>query len=239
MKTLLLAGFALAAVVASGPVLASTVPAATAPKARAAPAKAVSRAEMTQKVQQHFARLDSDRDGFISKAEADSASHSRRAHRTQRVEMRGTAIFDRLDTNKDGIVTRLEAEPFFASGQVDIAHSGPGDAQPRRDGDALVSRHDSNRDGSITRAEFEAGRAQHAQNVARRRQSAGMRHPGLGGRMFETADANKDGRVSLAEASSAASAHFDAADTNRDGIVSPVEMRQARKVLAPESGRRR
>ena len=239
MKTLLIAGVAVAAIVAVGPALARTpVPGAATPKQGVAAARAVTRAEVTQKVQQHFAKLDADRDGFISKAEADAATQVRRAHMNQRMEKRGAAIFDRLDTNKDGMATQAEAAPFFASGQVDIANSGPGKNKSRRNWEALAARHDTNKDGAISRAEFETGRARHAQSVAQRRPAAGLRHAGLGGRMFETADANKDGRVSLAEASSAATAHFDAADANRDGTLDGAEKRQARKAMRPRSDRR-
>ena len=44
--------------------------------------------------------------------------------------------------------------------------------------------------------------------------------------MFEMADANKDGRVSLAEAQAAALQHFDMVDANRDGRISPEERMQ-------------
>jgi len=53
---------------------------------------------------------------------------------------------------------------------------------------------------------------------------------GFGGRMFEMADANHDGRVSLAEAQSAALAHFDRADLNHDGRITPDERQQARQL---------
>ena len=53
---------------------------------------------------------------------------------------------------------------------------------------------------------------------------AGMGH--LGGRLFEMADANHDGRVSLAEAQAAAMAHFDKADLNHDGRITPEERAQ-------------
>lgn len=237
MKTHLLAGLAVAAVAL--PVLASAqAPSASPPAHHAAPGKNLTRAEASQKVQQHFARLDTDRDGFITKTEADGAKQTWSEKRHQRMEHRGSAMFDRLDTNKDGVVTRAEAEPFFASRQVDIAHVEPGDSKPRRNWDALISRHDANKDGAISSAEFEAGRAQHAQKMAQRRPAAGMHHAGLGGPMFERADANNDGRVSLAEANAAALAHFDAADTDRDGIVSRSEMRQARKAMATKDDRR-
>jgi hypothetical protein len=54
---------------------------------------------------------------------------------------------------------------------------------------------------------------------------------GFGGRLFEMADANKDGRVSLAEAQAAALAHFDRADTNRDGQITPEERSKAHATM--------
>jgi hypothetical protein len=54
-------------------------------------------------------------------------------------------------------------------------------------------------------------------------------HPGMGGfggRMFEMADANKDGRVSLQEAQTAALQHFDMADLNHDGRITREERMQ-------------
>ncbi|UFN50579.1 EF-hand domain-containing protein [Roseomonas sp. OT10] len=49
-------------------------------------------------------------------------------------------------------------------------------------------------------------------------------------RLFEAADANHDGRVTLDEAWALASARFAEADANRDGAVTPEELRDfARK----------
>ena len=48
-------------------------------------------------------------------------------------------------------------------------------------------------------------------------------------RLFDAADVNKDGRVSLEEARQAVLQHFDAADLNRDGTLTPDERRQASK----------
>src|SRR5207342_2569804 len=53
----------------------------------------------------------------------------------------------------------------------------------------------------------------------------------MGGRMFEDSDANKDGRVSLQEATDAAVRHFDMADTNRDGRITPEERMQMHRQL--------
>jgi hypothetical protein len=47
--------------------------------------------------------------------------------------------------------------------------------------------------------------------------------------MFDAADTNKDGRLSLEEAQQAALRQFDAADLNRDGVLTPSERRQASK----------
>jgi Ca2+-binding EF-hand superfamily protein len=239
MKKILLSAVAIAAIAAIAPATAQnavSTPGASVhhPKAM----KTVTRAGVAQKVQQHFAKLDSDGDGYVSKAEADAAraSMGQRAH--QRMQKRGTTMFERIDTNKDGVLTRAEAEAVFAKGQVDIAHAGPGDKQPRHNWDALVSRFDTNKDGAISRAEFDSGHAQHAQNKAQRRPAAGMRHAGMAGPMFERADANNDGRVSLQEATSAALAHFDAADTNRDGTLTHDEMRQGRHKMKTTEPRR-
>jgi EF hand len=54
---------------------------------------------------------------------------------------------------------------------------------------------------------------------------------GFGGHLFEMADANHDGRVSLQEAESAALQHFDRADLNHDGRITPDERRQAHELM--------
>jgi Ca2+-binding EF-hand superfamily protein len=55
-------------------------------------------------------------------------------------------------------------------------------------------------------------------------------------RMFDIADANKDGRVSLEEAQQAALRQFDAADLNHDGVLTPDERRQASKAERAKRG---
>ena len=54
---------------------------------------------------------------------------------------------------------------------------------------------------------------------------------GFGAHLFEMADANHDGRVSLAEAQAAALAHFDKADINHDGRITPDEQQQMRQTI--------
>lgn len=187
MKKLLIGGAAGAALIAGTAVLAQ--PAAQAP---VAPGKVHTRASVQAKVAEHFARLDTNRDGFVTKAEADAAKASHAARRGERKAKRSGATFERMDAN---------------------------------------------RDGSIARAEFDAARSRREQRVAARdkdgdgrpdarRMHGGRGFGGFGGQMFEIADANRDGRVSLQEATGAALRHFDAADTNRDGQVSHEERRQ-------------
>jgi hypothetical protein len=49
--------------------------------------------------------------------------------------------------------------------------------------------------------------------------------------MFDRSDADKDGRVSLAEMQQAALARFDRADLNHDGTITPDERQQARQLF--------
>jgi EF hand len=105
-------------------------------------------------------------------------------------------------------------------------------------GGRAFERLDTNRDGSISRAEWDARAAERQQRRAARgdvrdgrRMAHGMRMFGAGlrGRMFDLADADRDGRVTMAEAQQAALQHFDRVDVNRDGTVTPEERRQARE----------
>jgi hypothetical protein len=60
---------------------------------------------------------------------------------------------------------------------------------------------------------------------------------GLRGHMFDMADANRDGRVTLQEATAAAYRHFDMADVNRDGRITPDERMQMRQRMRTEHRR--
>lgn len=215
MKTFLISATAIAGVLAVAPALAQTAP--VAPAAHPMQMHAMTRAEVTQKVQQHFAKLDANKDGFVTKEEVDSAHEQMRSKIITRVEQRmgdhdgampdRGAMFDRLDANHDGSISREEfmaAKPMVQERRVVVMNGGP-------DGDG------------------------HAMGMGMHRM--GM-HGGMFGRMFATADANKDGRVSLQEATNAALAHFDAADTNHDGTITPDEMRAAHKAMGARPGRR-
>lgn len=181
------------------------------------------RTEVVAKVREHFAQLDGNRDGFLTKDEADAGRKlfkdrvgQKRGERGQSMERRDpTAAFGRLDTNRDGMLSPQE----FARGR-----------------EMRIERRMAMKDGAPA-----GGQADVPRQGMRRHRMGGMRMGGMmGGRMFEMADANKDGRVSLQEATDAAVRHFDMADANRDGQVTPDERRQMRQQMierrAPKAG---
>lgn len=176
------------------------------------------RTEIVAKVREHFAQLDGNRDGFLTKEEADAGRKliGERVRQKlgeqggQRLERRDPKVaFERLDTNRDGMISPDE----FAKG----------------------------RETRIERRVMKDGAGGHAgmpHQGMRRHRMGGMM---LRGHMFEMADANKDGRVSLQEATEAAVRHFDMADANRDGQVTPDERRQMHRQMidkrrAPKAG---
>lgn len=211
MKKLLFAGVAAAAFVVLAPAVAQNAPTA-APAATQVPPRAPmmmreqTRDGVVAKVREHFAKMDTNRDGFVTKAETDALHTQMKAkfaegraermeHRKERTDMRREHTFERLDTNNDGSISRAE---------FDAAHQAR-TAMRDRDGDGHAdARRMKGKMGKMHRG--------------------GMGH--MSGQMFEMADANKDGRVSLQEAQDAALRRFDMADTNRDGRITREEMMQ-------------
>jgi len=57
---------------------------------------------------------------------------------------------------------------------------------------------------------------------------------GLHGRLFDKADVNHDGKVTLQEATDTALRHFDMADANHDGKITPDEHMQMRQKIRIE-----
>lgn len=195
MKALLVGGALAAAAV---PAIAQAVqPAPAAPRAH----QTLTRADVQAKVTEHFARIDANRDGFVTKAEAEAGK---------------AAMHGKM---RERFAERLERHGQGAAGA------------PLADRGAAFDRLDTNRDGAISRQEWDAGRVAREKRIVVRREGGpggarmGMRMGGLGGRMFEMADADNDGRVSLAEAQAAALRHFDMMDSNRDGRITPDERR--------------
>lgn len=153
-------------------------------------------------------------------------------------------IFARLDANHDGFLARDE----IGSGRMERGQRAgdAGDPAMRTGGqNGMFDRIDTNHDGSISRDEFahapkreDRGVAVHnGENEGGMRPMHGMGMAGLHGRMFDMADANHDGRISLQEATDAALRRFDMADLNHDGQLTAQERAQAHQAMkAQRSG---
>jgi len=188
-------------------------------------------------VREMFGKLDANKDGFVTRDEA-NAGHQAMAgkmHADFRKKFAGTdfprpdrgAMFDKLDANHDGAISRQEymnAKPDIRERHVfvmrdgdgpvevsaDVDHAGPPDGHPR----VMIMRHGAE--------PIEVG-APGGPGGKVMRMHGGM---GLHGKMFEMADANHDGRVSMDEMTTAALRHFDQADANHDGKLTPDERTQ-------------
>jgi Ca2+-binding EF-hand superfamily protein len=178
------------------------------------------RADVPTRAQRMFARLDLNRDGNITREEVAASRAKFEAAMSKSAPKRASRLFNRLDANHDGQITQAEID---AARAVRVSRGGGTNNTRHRAGSStLMARADSNKDGAITRAEYDSAVAAGKVRV---------RHPNMRGsaiaRLFDTADVNKDGRVSLEEAQQAALQHFDAADTNHDGVLTSDERRQA------------
>ena len=219
-----LIGGAIAALIAGGAAFAQGQPAPQPghPGGRAFMTQTENRADVAAHVQKMFARLDTNHDGFITKAEVDALEAQHADKLEKRAERFDPAkIFDRLDANHDGKVTEAEAEA--AHHEHAVAKGGQPAIAKATGAGRMFARADANKDGILTRAEFDTAAAQMKAHM----EQAGMHSGGFAGHMFEAADTNKDGKVSLAEAQAVALQHFDRADLNHDGKLTPQERQQA------------
>lgn len=179
------------------------------------------RADIGSHVERMFKQLDLNHDGFITRDEIAASQSQFDAKMSKNAPKRAAKMFDRLDFNHDGKITQADID---AARAARLAKSGKTPKASRHGASTLFAKADANNDGVVTRAEFDAATASGKVKV---------RHSNMRGsaivRLFDLADANKDGRVSLEEAQQAALQHFDAADLNRDGVLTPDERRQASK----------
>lgn len=180
---------------------------------------------------------------MIATAEMPGGGHDMKAPLTRAsAEAKVKAMFAKADTNKDGAVTQAEVKAAM-------------DARRATRFGQMFDRLDANKDGQISRAEFVDGHKPGGHDpdgpgpkgiaVGEPNPSApsgmggmGMKHHGMGGmmgaRMFEKADADKDGKVTLAEATRAALTHFDAVDANKDGTITPEERKAFHEKMRAE-----
>jgi len=245
MKNLILAGAAAAAVIAIVPAVAQPAPppppgvapgVAPVTEVRTQvirmPRMAETRDAVVAHVRDMFARLDTNKDGYITKPEADAG------HQAMAGDWRGKfgkhfegadfphpdrgAMFDKLDANKDGAISRQEfmaAQPQINQRHVIVMRDGEGGQRVEVDGKPVEG------DGGPG--------APHVKM---------MRMHGMGGmhgKMFEMADANHDGRVSMVEMTNAALRHFDEADANHDGKLTPDERMQMHREMIEKHAKAR
>ncbi|QVM84969.1 EF-hand domain-containing protein [Novosphingobium decolorationis] len=160
------------------------------------------------------AMMDADKDGIVTRAEAQAAAEAMftrmdvnkdgkidAADREARQTARRTAMFEKLDTNGDGSISKDE----FMS--AERGHRGDrGDRGPRADGEGRHGKHHM------------------------RRGHHGPRHGG-GMMMMRMADTNKDGAITREEAVAAALTHFDMVDADKDGQITPEERKAAHEKM--------
>lgn len=176
-----------------------------------------------------FERHDINRDGFLSRAEAEPIGV--RSHAVSAES--ATAAFHRLDANGDGFLSRAEADATLAripgasfdasdadrDGFLNLAEATPHmrwiESRNAPAGTSFESL-DANRDGFLSRAEVEP--------ALRTTQVADGRYVTVPVYTFDTLDADRDGFLSRSEAAPAANPPtFDRYDGNRDGFLSRAE----------------
>lgn len=172
------------------------------------------RDQVVAKVRGHFARIDTNRDGFIA---GDEMQTMRGKHQGMKRHMRDPSkAFERLDANRDGAISRDE----FAKGlEMRKNRRMAMHGQAGAPGAPGATQHDGQR-GMMKMHRMGGGR--------------------MGGGMMKMADLDRDGRVSLQEATTSALQRFDRVDANRDGRITPDERRhnrdQRKQMRAPKAG---
>jgi len=192
----------------------------------------MTRDDVIRHVRETFQRFDTNHDGYVTRDEIE-AFHAKFANMgpmiRERVEdhrmMMGSpaAMFDRMDTNHDGSISRQEfmaAHSQMREKRMVMIDDGSGGNHMKMPMEDMGGEHMKMPDGM-----------DHQKMEFRFRTMAPMRATergmgSFGAHLFEMADTNRDGRVSLQEAESVALQHFDRADTNHDGKITPDEHQQ-------------
>lgn len=161
------------------------------------------RAELQTMIAGHFKAADADKDGIVTKAEAEAAREAMKAKYAERRGAMREQHFAKLDTDKNGQLSKEELSARHERGDKDGKHAGGG------------------HDGHGDRMGHHGWRGHHGGGM-------GM---AMRGQWFERADANKDGKLTLAEAEAGPLEMFDKVDTNKDGTISREEHQAARATM--------
>lgn len=200
--------------------------------------RTMTRDKVVQHVSKLFARLDTNHDGFVTRDEVE-------------------ALHIKMMMGMDGMERGMHAMsgmPGMMAMHGDMAKAMAEHDMPTPDPAAMFDQLDTNHDGMISRQVFLAAKPQVERRMFVMRnggapggpgehmlmrmhgmdKGTGMGMGGFVGHLFDMADANHDGRISLQEAQAAALAHFDRADLNHDGKVTPDERRQMHQAMRLE-----
>ena len=177
------------------------------------PDATMQRADVETMVKEHFAKADLNKDGAITREEIQT-------RRTQMHAERMDQRFKQMDSNNDGSVSRAEFDAAHQARMGDGPGMGPHHGMDGKPGGPGPM------GGGMGPGPMGAGpmgpdSMMQGEPGYHMRGYHKMGH--MGGRMFERADANKDGKVTLTEATTTALAHFDEVDTNKDKTVTPEE----------------
>jgi hypothetical protein len=237
---LMIGGAGLATTLAAAIAIAHPPP----PSAPPRPPAPKTRVELQAMIAQHFKAADTNNDGVVTKAELDAARDKMREKMRAEFEAKRVArraeIFAMLDKDKNGSLSKQEftaAPPRPEDGRDMPPPPGGPEGGPGKDG---PGRNGPGRDSPGGPGKFGHGGPDgpDGHRMGWRHDGPGpMRGPGIeeglgfGDRWFDRADANHDGKLTLAEASAGPLARFDLLDTNKDGTISDVERDAFRSVV--------
>lgn len=178
------------------------------------------RADVEKKIAERFAEADANKDGAVTEAELKAGIEARMAEAEKKMAEARARMFTSMDADKNGQISRSEWDSHHADMKAkwkERRETAQAEGKDRRE--MRMKFKDGDKDGRKGHRMMHRG---------------GKGWSGMGEKWFETADANKDGRITLAEAKAKPLARFDAADTNKDGTLSPDERRAAHEAKRAE-----
>ncbi len=115
---------------------------ATAQNASAPASQSITRTIYMQKLDESFVAVDANKDGFMDRAEIESAEVRGMTARKAALLKRQEGVFQKLDVNKDGSLSMQEFSAPVASAAIRKGNAAP-----------VLGRLDTNKDGKISLAE--------------------------------------------------------------------------------------
>jgi Ca2+-binding EF-hand superfamily protein len=181
----------------------------------------LSEAEVLASAEKIFERRDSNKDGALDTA--DARPMKGKGHHGKGGEQRAERMLKRLDTNSDGKVSQDE----MLAGATQTFERFDADKNGEVTKAEVDAKRDAFRDARKAFREVKAsdGEAKQAAREALR----DARMDRMGARMFERADADKNGTLTKAEMETAANAMFKQRDSNGDGFITTDEVGKRHK----------